>query len=585
MTKTFRNAYHFIPRGPSEEVEFAPSHDCYTGLSGRITCTLTLEQPTVIGGKRSHTPGHYHRLEQFCFQGAPAIPATSLKGLISSIAEAASLSRYRVLKDEALTVLLPMGRPAANAAEYSMHRKTDLGGVHDYVDKKLRPRAATNDSLSLADQMFGFVIDKATGTGSAYAGHVRPSIGTLTSPAEKAFDTGGDYRFDSESGDWVRLKELSQPMKGWPKNNATYRSATPNFYFREKGNASTDFISKAGFAAGKSEKYEIQGQKAYLHRLQSDRADSQPWKTAASVVDDQRREGNKGPAIDRKTAVQPLSKGTTFTFTLDFDNLSPAMLDLLCFALRPSAAFRHKIGYGKPLGLGSVRIDPVELVLVNRAERYGKEPDIFAQRNAAPDDLTARAARHAEWLKSKHPAALKAMLLIGETHDFGADAKSIPTQAPPVLWVPLTTEKFDTLRTDNAAQAERDSFKWFSNNDRAHAGNQRLKPIGASDTALPVLQTGPLPQGDRHNAAGQGRGQGGPPQAGGGAAPAVLHRDAEGKVTSKGPVLGWINDSISFNQASAKGMWNRLERGDSVLFDIAAGPAGQIAINIRLEDD
>ena len=84
-----------------------------------------------------------------------------------------SLSRYRVLKDEALTVLLPMRQPAANAAEYLMHRKTDLGGVHDYVDKKLRPRAATTDSLSLADQMFGFVIDKATGPGSAYAGHVR----------------------------------------------------------------------------------------------------------------------------------------------------------------------------------------------------------------------------------------------------------------------------------------------------------------------------------------------------------------------------------------------------------------------------
>ena len=586
MTQAFRNAYHFVPRLPGEELTLAPSHDRYTGLSGRITCTLTLEQPTVIGGKRSHTAGDYHRLEQFVFEDDPAIPATSLKGLISSIAEAASLSRYRVLEDEALTVLLPMRKRAESAAEYLEHRKTDLGSVHDYVDGRLKP-VTTQESLGLADQMFGFVIDKATGPGSAYAGHVRPSIGTIISPVTEAFDTSRDYRFDSSPDNWVRLKELSQPMKGWPKSNATHRSATPNFYFREKASGSSAFLSKKDFAAGKSNTYEIQGQKAYLHHLWRDTADSQPWRTAAIISEDTRREGDKGPAADRKTAVRPLNKGVKFTFTFDFDNLSEAMLDLLCFALRPNAAFRHKIGYGKALGLGSVRIDPEELVLVDRTKRYGEEEDIFAARTAVSENVAIRAERHAKWLDGKHPAALKALLLIGETHDFSKDGKATGKDAPPVLWVPLTTEKFG-LRNINS-EAEKESYRWFSNNDRARAGNQRLKPIAAGDAALPILQTESRPgRGGGHNPSQTAHGQRDTPQpqvAGGSQAP--LHRNVEGQVTIKGPNFASIRSDhgeVGFSRSSASiAVWSSLQQGDDVRFDIVAGPAGLIAINIRLD--
>ena len=551
-----------------------PSHDRYTGLSGQITCTLTLEQPTVIGGKRSHTPGQYHRLEQFRFKDRPAIPATSLKGLISSIAEAASLSRYRVLEDEALTV------------RNGQDPRAFPGKVHDYVDLTLRPLSDPTQTVSLADHMFGFVIDKATGPGSAYAGHVRPSIGTIVSPVAEAFDTSGNYQFDSKSGNWVRLKELSQPMKSWPSTNATKRSATPNFYFRTRNIDSAAFISKADFATGKSDKYEVQGQKAYLHHLQSDNADSQPWKTAASIAQDKKEELGKKPAIDRKTAVQPLNKGVRFTFTLDFDNLTGAMLDLLCFALRPSTAFRHKIGYGKSLGLGSVRIDPVKLVLVDRAKRYCEEPDIFAPRTEACGDFAASVSRHSEWLKQKHPAALKALLLIGETHDFGEDNKLISTDLPPVLWVPLTTEKFGKLKTD-AAQAEEKSYEWFSDNDRAIAGNQRLKPIGKDDMKLPVLQTNNRPPpggGQRARVIAQS----GLPSALAGGGQAVHHRNVRGRVNSKGPNLGMITcdrGEISFNQSSVStAVWNCLQQGDYVHFDIAEGPAGRAAINIQPDD-
>lgn len=556
MSETFRNAYHFIPRAPLAELpEFTPSHDRYQGLSGRITCTLTLEQPTVIGGKRHGKSGDYSQLDPFLFQGQPAIPATSLKGLISSIAEAASLSRYRVLKDEALTV-----RDGQNPRAFP-------GTLHAYVDPALRPLSDAATHLSLAEQMFGFVVDKAKGEGSAYAGHIRPSIGVMTGVPET-----GVY---DEGTAWVRLKELSQPMKGWSKANATYRSATPNFYFREKQGESTAFVGKEDFAASGANKYAIQGQKAYLHHLASTTPDSKPWKTAATADDDKKRDGARGIPAERKTKARPLAKGVEFTFTLDFDNLSAKMLALLCFALRPTPAYRHKIGYGKPIGLGSVRIDPMELALVCREKRYG-EDDLFAVRQAQSENSAAiaeRAQTHAEWLGQKHPTALKALLLIGETHSFSLDGKAQGENALPVLWVPLTPEKFAQRGT---AKAEDRSYQWFSNNDRARA--QRLRPITAEDGALPTLTTEPSP----HRG---GQNHPNPPPNGG--SRQITQRNLNGKVASKGPNFGLIEGgeiSARFDRTSAgTAMWNSVQQGDDVIFDLAGGQ-DSVAVNIRFDD-
>ena len=58
-------------------------------------------------------------------------------------------------------------------------------------------------------------------------------------------------------------------------------------------------------------------------------------------------------------------------FHVDFDNLDDTELGLLLYALRPKDTFRHKLGLGKRLGLGSVRIDPLAVFYVDRQQRYG----------------------------------------------------------------------------------------------------------------------------------------------------------------------------------------------------------------------
>lgn len=466
MTEEFRNAYHFIARKAKAGRPFPNAkhfgkddnhselgHAVYVKdcLSGTIHCRITLEQPTVIGGLREGA--NPPTIKPFVFDNEPAIPATSLKGLISSLAEAASQSAYRILSNPKLTV----GYGFKNA-----DRATDIGTLRDYVPPELRP----SNMMTMADQIFGFVRKPGANdpTLAGLAGRLRFSHGLLSHTP-----IGGLYQAK------VRLKELGQPMKDWPDKKsgkpAIHRSATPNFYMKEKDGASQDHISKEAFAKGGAASFEVQGQKAYLHHAASSNPDAQPFKTNRTN--------------ERQSFVTPLRAGTQFTFNIRFDNLSEAELDLLCFAILPSKAFRHKIGYGKPLGLGSVRIDLIGLMLVDRGARYTNE-SVFAETPIVSEPLAAkfgeRVFRHTTQLKASDPAALNAILLIGETHDFGG----VRGDGVPVLWVPLTSAKFNTLANPNGTAEDR-SFEWFQNNDISKA--QRLVPITEHSTQIRPLQT------------------------------------------------------------------------------------------------
>lgn len=45
-------------------------------------------------------------------------------------------------------------------------------------------------------------------------------------------------------------------------------------------------------------------------------------------------------------------------------------LGLLLYALEPDAGFHHKVGMGKPLGLGSVKVEVLGYFRVDRGQRY-----------------------------------------------------------------------------------------------------------------------------------------------------------------------------------------------------------------------
>lgn len=114
----------------------------------------------------------------------------------------------------------------------------------------------------------------------------------------------------------------------------------------------------------------ISGYKLYWHR----------------EADDEWKETNKENIEKHKkqyTQITPVKAKTTFKSRIRFENLSKVELGALLFALDLPDGCAHKLGMGKPLGLGSVRIKPT-LYLSNRFERY---KDLFSDwKGIAPAD-------------------------------------------------------------------------------------------------------------------------------------------------------------------------------------------------------
>ncbi len=67
--------------------------------------------------------------------------------------------------------------------------------------------------------------------------------------------------------------------------------------------------------------------------------------------------------------IQPVKPKVVFSFKIHFENLSQVELGALLWALDLPDGHHHKLGMGKPLGLGSVKIEP-HLFISQRDERY-----------------------------------------------------------------------------------------------------------------------------------------------------------------------------------------------------------------------
>ncbi len=75
------------------------------------------------------------------------------------------------------------------------------------------------------------------------------------------------------------------------------------------------------------------------------------------------------------TEITPVKPETRFSGRIRFENLSQVELGALLFSLELPEECCHKLGMGKPLGLGSVKIIP-KLYLSDRKKRYA---DLFAE--------------------------------------------------------------------------------------------------------------------------------------------------------------------------------------------------------------
>jgi CRISPR-associated protein (TIGR03986 family) len=347
------------------------------------------------------------------------------------------------------------------------------GRVKNFFKEEKHPFNSKRQNLSLAEQVFGFVSsdsDKhATDNIPAYASRVKVSFAHLAKDENNYYEQPGIMK-----------------ILGSPKLPA------PAMYFKPNNSEDPGYIKKSDLDP---KKHEPQGRKIYLHHY--DAINKQGWR--GWETHPKRKEKD----LKQKAEVKPLKKEIEFFFHLDFTNLNATELGMLCYALAPDEHFHHKLGMGKPLGLGSVKIEPVGLFYIDRLARYKNEDLLAAKRYHAADmvgDVSALTPEIYKYEVAEAPSLEQGNYpsFITLRDDFQRQVDPDIHRAITLIGNPANVTKEVQVHTPivRNGNVEEETFKWFVANENGSGRQQNklrpaeryLEPLTRESRELPTLE-------------------------------------------------------------------------------------------------
>jgi CRISPR-associated protein (TIGR03986 family) len=379
--------------------------------------------------------------------------------------------------------------------------KNNAKRIHNFV-KNWSPELlpfANDDRLKLSptELLFGVVAkntlkEDTSQSSFAFKGKVAISNAYLSSSEQNRLDEN------------VTLRILSSP-----------KLPAPSMYFTTTEGSNNHYLTKSSFleqAAKVNTQVTMRGRKTYLHALRragevvgldslgKDAGGNRtaPWKTLD-------KELNK----EQKVTVTPIKIGTRFIFEIKFDNLAIDELQNLCAVITPSEKFEHKIGMGKPIGLGSIKLRPVRLLLVDRIRRYLIDSINIARYASAWSDVFDQTQGsdvppliHAELREiATHSAESPVSLAAKKMNEFKNTSPDLWTTLnlcgdPSFVKKPVIYPVFDGPaigKEQKNENRESDGFIWFVANERKSRETQpgslgSLKVLDRNSNTLPTLK-------------------------------------------------------------------------------------------------
>ncbi len=254
--------------------------------------------------------------------------------------------------------------------------------------------------LSAVRRLFGYTGDSDGSAGIGKDDHAQLMGRLSVNAALEVVDEGdtGEKRFLPPTF----LKEL-----GMPRPSAVEHYLQQPDHPRPKGRPDRAQLVTYGDAAGYDAPGELAGRKFYLDR--KDAYAGEPWKDDSPA----------NRANDRSTlALEASRPGRRFRFTIRFRDLDAAEVVAILVALCPhqfrevlggqhADGYCSKLGYARPLGWGSVRIEATALLLLEVDDGKAvlqRESDVLAWVTTSHQ----RTATQTEWLdvhRHKHPDA------------------------------------------------------------------------------------------------------------------------------------------------------------------------------------
>jgi len=377
----------------------------------------------------------------------------------------------------------------------SIWRKRVSGNLHDAMSRTagrdVLPWNPLRDGLTPAERIFGVVEEIGEGEDRPKnsAGQARNLASRVRFSDALAID-------NPEPETRIALRQLQSPK---PPSAAMYFRAADGSAVR-KNAAEKRKQSDPPLDALNLTQHVPNGRKHYLvhdaEKLQAER----PWESrkldealaaarnAEELSDAYRQFGKLGGRY-----ASPIDAGQAFWFHVDFENLTEDEFGLLRSAVDPrtnslsqGAAYCHRIGWGKPMGLGVVAVDIDGLFLVNRRQRYTKsglaEPRCFYRwitTRLAPEQREGLAPRYPELAQTgrmTEDVYLPASSSLIDEHAFEILIKlgQLGVAKGDVCY-PYAKKK------QQHAYQEQDGFEWFSRNDQQPDHHyQHLRPVQAS---------------------------------------------------------------------------------------------------------
>ena len=328
--------------------------------------------------------------------------------------------------------------------------------ARDFFEERLMPFDYRKKGLTPADLLMGFV-EIAKEQSDAAPDSTKPKPPQTLALASRIQFTAA---LPEPGKSLDLLPRITRKILDSPK------LPSPSMYFRTKTGPAS-YVSKESLTP---EKHKGQGRKVYLHHKLAPR--DEPWRTLRPTED-----------RDQKAEIRPIATGQELFFDITFDNLSDQEYGLLLYALSPDDAFQHKIGMGKALGLGSIKVTIQHVQSVNRQARYSSVDALDQPRSTA--DTTWTQVLQTFRATVPRPIA-NALKLLGQP----------PTDGFRVLQPVLEGQ-------DTGDALEKETFRWFVANDNPDGWKDRttglevpqmkqfLHPLDTA-TTLPTLE-GPKP--------------------------------------------------------------------------------------------
>lgn len=300
-------------------------------LSGRIDYTITVLTPVHVVGRQKNVKGYEHvKIEKSFFHregGLPLIPGSSLKGMLRTFFEALTNSWVGEATKEftAKGGELYMG--------YKALGQTQKGGSKDAPAIPLDFQLPnTNNGLDLASFLFGTVLE-----------------GESDGNANKSRLTFEDICLDENlvTNEPIYLPDIpSQAFMGGPKprkNNWWYFkpfSVKRRIVINNQG----DSVETASFIGS-----HYWGRKFYYHQ--------KPQRALGWY-------GNKKnwPQKLYTYPAEIVPTGVELKGCIYYEQVPSKLLELFIYAIQPGHKIKHKLGYAKAFGLGSIgmKVDKIK---------------------------------------------------------------------------------------------------------------------------------------------------------------------------------------------------------------------------------